>query len=87
VLYLNKYQKYASKEKLNKTLFSNPAISDKEKQALAMAAGGDSFKQIADKLGISTSAVEKRIIPLYKRFDVKSLPHLVSFAYANHILP
>jgi DNA-binding CsgD family transcriptional regulator len=74
-------------EELNKTLFSQPAISDKEKEALAMAAAGNSFKQIAGILKISVSAVEKRIIPLYKRFDVKSLPHLVSFAYDNHILP
>jgi DNA-binding CsgD family transcriptional regulator len=74
-------------EELNKTLFSDPAISDKEKEALAMAAKGNSFKQIADKLGISASAVEKRINPLYKRFDVNGLPHLISFAYDNHILP
>ncbi len=80
-------QKDEFEEELNKTLFSVPAISDKEKEALALAAAGNSFKEIAGKLNISVSAVEKRIIPLYKRFEVKSLPHLVSFAYDNHILP
>jgi len=80
-------EKNEFEEELNKTLFSVPAISDKEKEAVGMAATGYSFKEIADILGISLSAVEKRIIPLYKRFDVRNLPHLISFAYDNHILP
>lgn len=74
-------------EELNKLLFSHMAISSKEKEALAMVAKGYSFKEIAYKLDVSRSAIEKRIIPLYKRFDVKSLSHLVSFAYDNYILP
>ena len=45
------------------------------------------FKEIAERLNVSQSAIEKRIIPLYKRFNVKSLPHLISFAYDNNILP
>lgn len=80
-------EKNEFEEELNKTLFYNLAISDKEKEALAWAAKGFSFKQIAARLKISVSAVEKRIIPLYKRFGVQSLAHLVSFAYENHILP
>ncbi len=74
-------------EELNKTLFYHLAISDKEKEALALAAKGYSFKQIADNLNVSISAIDKRIIPMYKRFDVNSITHLVSFAYENHILP
>jgi DNA-binding CsgD family transcriptional regulator len=80
-------EKEEFEEELNKVLFHHLAISKKEKEALAMVARGYSFKEIAARLGISHSAIEKRIIPLYKRFDVKSLPHLVSFAYDNHILP
>ncbi len=80
-------EKNEFEEELNKTLFSSPAISDKEKQALALIAAGHSFREIADILNITLSAVEKRMIPLYKRFNVRSLPHLVSFAYDNHILP
>jgi DNA-binding CsgD family transcriptional regulator len=68
-------------------LFYKNAISNKEKNALALIAKGYSLKEVADMLNLSQSAVEKRIIPLYKRFDVKSMPHLVSFAYENHILP
>jgi DNA-binding CsgD family transcriptional regulator len=74
-------------EILNKELFQYSAISAKEKEALSMVSKGLSFKEIADHLGISNSAVEKRILPLYKRFDVKGLPHLISFAYENFILP
>jgi DNA-binding CsgD family transcriptional regulator len=80
-------EKSEFEEELNKSLFYHPAISDKEKEALAMAAKGKSFKEIAAALQVSVSAIEKRIIPLYKRFGVNSLTHLVSFAYDNHILP
>ena len=72
---------------LDQTLFYEMVISNKEKEALAMAAKGFAFKQIADELNLSVSAIEKRINPLYKRFNVNSLPHLVAFAYENNILP
>ena len=71
----------------NKALFKHFAISDKEKEALALVAKGLSFKEIAGHLKVSSSAIEKRIIPMYRRFNVRSLAHLISFAYENHILP
>lgn len=74
-------------EELNKSMFHHYAISDKEKEALALVAKGFSFKEIAASFHVSQSAIEKRILPMYKRFNVKSLTHLVSFAYDNHILP
>lgn len=74
-------------DELNKQLFRHYAISNKEREALAMASRGYSLKEIAYHLNVSQSAIEKRIIPLYARFEVKSLAHLVSFAYKNHILP
>lgn len=74
-------------EELNKQLFRHYAISAKEKEALALVASGHSFKEVAHHYKVSQSAIEKRILPLYKRFNVKSLTHLVSFAYDNHILP
>jgi DNA-binding CsgD family transcriptional regulator len=79
-------EKNEFEEELNKTLFCTPAISDKEKEALVYAAKGLSFKEIAVVLNITTSAVEKRIIPMYRRFNVNGVTHLVSFAYENHIL-
>ncbi|OQP42911.1 helix-turn-helix transcriptional regulator [Niastella yeongjuensis] len=80
-------EKSAFEDELKGTAFHYVGISKKEKEALALVAKGYSFKQIAHHYGVSQSAIEKRIIPLYKKFDVKSLPHLVSFAYQNHILP
>lgn len=80
-------EKEAFEEELNKSLFYQYAISSKEKEALAMVAKGYSFKEIAYRFQVTQSAIEKRILPLYKRFEVKSLTHLVSFAYDNHILP
>lgn len=73
-------------EKLSKELFTHHVISRKEKEALQLAAQGYAFKEIAAQLNVSHSAIEKRIIPLYKRFNVKSLPHLINFAHTNHIL-
>ncbi|MDB4835170.1 LuxR C-terminal-related transcriptional regulator [Cyclobacteriaceae bacterium] len=73
-------------ENLNKELFRHYAISRKEKEALELAAQGFGFKEIAAKCNVSQSAIEKRIIPLYKRFEVRSLPHLVSFAHKNNII-
>ena len=73
-------------ETLNNQLFRELAISRKEKEALQLASKGYAFKEIANTLNVSQSAIEKRVIPLYKRFNVKSLPHLISFAHDNNIL-
>ncbi|OYY99802.1 MAG: helix-turn-helix transcriptional regulator [Sphingobacteriia bacterium 28-36-52] len=72
---------------INKAVQKFLTISGKEKEALKYVAKGYSFKEIADELGVSASAIEKRIQPLYKRFNVKNLTQLVSFAYENYILP
>lgn len=80
-------EKEEFEESLNKEIFHHFAISRKEKEALQLASKGYAFKEIASKLGVSQSAIEKRIIPMYKRFNVKSLTHLISFAYDNHVLP
>lgn len=71
---------------LSKELFHHWAISTKEKEALILASQGYSFKEIASFCNVSQSAIEKRIIPLYKRFNVRNLTHLISFAYENHII-
>jgi DNA-binding CsgD family transcriptional regulator len=72
---------------LNRHLFAYMAISDKEKEALALVAKGLSYKEIAKQLFISLSAAQKRVLPLLKRFQVKNAAELVSFAYENYILP
>jgi len=79
---IEKFEDYLCSE-----LFSYSVISSKEKEALALAAQGKTYKEIAAFLHISQSAIEKRILPLFKRFNVRSLPHLINFAHHNHILP
>lgn len=91
---LGKVMRYAAygpeksefEEQLNKDLFKHFAISEKEKQAVELLAKGYSFKQIAGQYKVSQSAIEKRIFPLYKRFNVNNTNHLITFAYENHIL-
>ncbi len=73
-------------DSLCKELFEDLSITNKEKEALKLAAKGMAFKEIGLSLGVSQSAIEKRILPLYKRFNVRSLPHLISFSHENHIL-
>lgn len=94
-LRFGKVMKYAAygpgkeefEEELNRSLFYQYAISRKEKEALSMVAKGFAFKEIAARFSVSQSAIEKRILPLYKRFEVRSLSHLISFAHENGILP
>ena len=80
-------EKSAFDEELNKSLFQYCAISFKEKEVLELACKGYTFKEIADQCKVTKSAIEKRIHPLYERFDVKSLAHLIMFAYENHLIP
>jgi DNA-binding CsgD family transcriptional regulator len=80
-------EKSKFEEELSKALFSHVAISRKEREALDLVSKGLSFKEIAAFFDVSHSAIEKRILPLYKRFNVKSLSHLITFAFENHILP
>ncbi len=72
---------------LNTVMKFKNMISEKQREALSLIANGYTFKEVAAILNVSISAIEKRIMPLYERFDVKGLSHLVSFAYENNILP
>lgn len=71
---------------LDPALFKEMVISDKELEALKLASQGMANKQIADHLGISNSAVDKRLSPLLKRFNVRSRTHLLAFAIDNYLL-
>ena len=79
-------EKSKFEEKLQKGLFKHKAITLKEKEALVLVAKGYTFKEIASELKVSQSAIEKRILPLYQKFEVKSLTHLITFAFENNIL-
>lgn len=80
-------EKSKFEETLNKLLFHHYAISQKELEAISLVSEGYTFKEIAYKFGISHSAVEKRILPLYKKFNVKSMAHLIRFCFENQLLP
>ena len=80
-------EKSKFEEELNEQLFHHFAISSKEKKTIELVAQGLTYKEIASELKITLSAVEKRILNIYRRFGVKSLAHLISFSYDNHILP
>ena len=78
--------KSAFEEELNKALFQYCAISTKEKETLELVSKGYPYKEIADQLKVTPSTIAKRIHPLYERFGVKNLAHLIMFAYENQII-
>ena len=71
---------------LNKMLFTQMSISDKERKTLSLLAAGMTMKQISEELNISTPAVEKRIYPLFERFNVQNLAHLIQFSNENNLI-
>lgn len=80
-------EKSAFETDLNESLFYPYHISDKELEVLRYLSEGLAYKEMADKLNISQSAVEKRIRPLFSRFNVKNNTHLIAFAFQNNLLP
>jgi ATP/maltotriose-dependent transcriptional regulator MalT len=52
-------EKEEFEEELNRSLFHRYAISNKEKEALSLVAKGYSFKEIANNLKVSQSAIER----------------------------
>lgn len=74
-------------EVFEEVLTDHLAISGKEREVLQMAAKGMGIKEMADRAGVSHSAIEKRLMVLYKRFRVSNNSHLISYAYEIGILP
>ncbi len=72
---------------LNASLFYPFHISSKELEVLHLISQGFAYKEMAKKLDVSLSAIEKRIAPLFLRFEVNNNAHLVAFAYENNLLP
>ena len=79
-------KKSAFEETLSKELFKHQAISIKEKETLALFAQGKTYKEVAEHYKISSSAIIKRINPLFERFNVKNLTHLIHFAHQNGLI-
>lgn len=79
-------EKNAFETDLNESLFYPFHISDKELEVIRLLSEGLAYKEMADKLDVSASAIEKRIRPLFKRFGVKNNTHLIAFAFQNNLL-
>lgn len=79
-------EKDAFETDLNESLFYPYHISQKELEALRLLAEGYAYKEMAEKLEVTQSAVEKRIRPLFQRFNVKNNAHLIAFAFQNNLL-
>jgi len=80
-------EKDAFETDLNTSLFYPFHISSKELEVLHLLSEGLAYKEMADKLDVSPSAIEKRIRPLFQRFNVKNNTHLIAFAFQNNLLP
>lgn len=79
-------EKDAFETDLNESLFYPFHISNKELEVIQLLAEGYTYKEMAEKLNISQSAVEKRIRPLFQRFNVKNNAHLIAFAFQNNLI-
>lgn len=71
---------------LDPKLFKHLIITEKEAEALKLAANGLTDKEIADKIGISIHSVDKRFRSIRKRFNCRSRTELLSFAFENYLL-
>ena len=62
------------------------SLTPKEKDVLSLLAEGNSYKMVADKLGISYFTVNSHIKKIYEKLHVHSLGEAVSFALKNKIV-
>lgn len=61
-------------------------LTNKEKEVLSLLADGNSYKMVADKLGIAFNTVNAHIRRIYEKLHVHSLGEAVSVAYKNKIV-
>ena len=69
-----------------KTTAADYSLTPKEKEVLALLADGNSYKMVADKLGISYFTVNSHIKKIYEKLHVHSLGEAVSLAFKNKIV-
>lgn len=61
-------------------------LTPKEKEVLKLLADGNSYKMVADRLGISYFTVNAHIKKIYEKLHVHSLGEAVSLALKNRIV-
>lgn len=64
----------------------NYNLTPKEKEVLALLADGNSYKLVADKMGIAFYTVNSHIRRIYEKLHVHSLGEAVSLALRNKIV-
>jgi DNA-binding NarL/FixJ family response regulator len=62
------------------------ALTNKEREVLALLAEGKSYKMVADTLSISYSTVNSHVKKIYEKLHVHSLGEAVSLALKNKIV-
>ena len=61
-------------------------VNNKQLEILQFLAKGMIVNEIAIRLGMSKSNIEKKIYSLYKKFDVQNQKELIAFAHKNELL-
>jgi DNA-binding NarL/FixJ family response regulator len=61
-------------------------LTRKEKEVLTFLADGNSYKMVADKMGISYYTVNTHVKRIYDKLQVHSIGEAVSFAFKNKIV-
>ena len=73
-------------EKMKLVAASEAIINGRERTILKMLAQGKSMKEIANVLYVSKSAIEKTVMPLYKRCNVRNLVELIAYSHKNGLI-
>jgi DNA-binding NarL/FixJ family response regulator len=64
----------------------NYALTPKEKEVLKLLAEGNSYKMVADALGISYYTVNSHVKSMYEKLQVHSLGEAVALAYKKKLV-
>lgn len=73
-------------EKMKLVAAREAIINGRERTILKMLAQGESMKEIANVLYVSKSAIEKTVMPLYKRCNVRNLVELIAYSHKNGLI-
>jgi DNA-binding CsgD family transcriptional regulator len=73
-------------EKMKLVAARDAIINGRERTILKMLAQGKSMKEIANALYVSKSAIEKKVMPLYRKCNVRNLVELIAYAHKNGLI-
>jgi len=73
-------------EKMKLVAGHEALINVRERKILKMLAQGKSMKEVAEVLFVSKSAIEKTVMPLYRKCNVRNLVELIAYANKNGLI-